>query len=144
MIYKFLFSQSLEEDKRLSIVLLVMRVVFGILLMTHGFQKLSAFGMLADGAFPDPLGIGSAASVSLAIFGELLCAAAFIIGFLYRLSLIPMIVTMLVAFVSVHGCSVADGELAFVYLLVFIFMYILGAGRYSVDAFIVSRLRHND
>ena len=34
----------------------------------------------------------------LAIFGELFCSVAFVFGFLYRLSMIPMIVTMAVAF----------------------------------------------
>lgn len=121
-----------------------MRIVFGILLMIHGFQKVAAFDMLAGGKFPDPLGVGSAVSVSLAIFAELFCAIAFVAGFLYRLSLIPVIITLLIAFFAVHGANVTDGELALVYLLVFIFMYVIGAGRYSVDSLIASRLMRNN
>lgn len=143
MIYRFLFSQSVEQGKRTSLIVLSMRVVFGVLLMVHGFQKLAAFDALAAGAFPDPLGVGSAVSVSLAIFAELLCAAAMVAGFLYRLSLIPVIVTLLVAFFAVHGASVADGELALVYLFVFIFMYLIGAGRYSADSLIAARFNRN-
>lgn len=143
MIYRFLFSQSVEQGKRTSLIVLSMRVVFGVLLMVHGFQKLAAFDTLAAGVFPEPLGVGSAVSVSLAIFAELLCAAAMVVGFLYRLSLIPVIVTLLVAFFAVHGASVADGELALVYLFVFIFMYLLGVGRYSADSLIAARFNRN-
>ena len=50
-----------------------------ILLMNHGIQKWSNFQELST-AFPDPLGIGSPLSLGLAIFGELVCSMAFIIG----------------------------------------------------------------
>lgn len=115
-----------------SFLLLVARVVFGLLLASHGFQKLNAFSAMSQ-SFPDPLGLGSEISLSLAIFGELICSIAFIFGFLYRLVSIPMIFTMLVAFVTVHKGSVTDGELAFVYLVIFVLMFLSGAGRYSLD-----------
>ena len=44
-----------------------------------------------------------------------------------------MIVTMAVAFFFAHGGSITGGELAFVYLVVFILMYMVGPGKYSVD-----------
>lgn len=132
MMKYFLFPDN-ARDRNFSFFLLAMRLLFGSLLMSHGIQKLCNYSALAAGAFPDPLGIGAQASVSLAIFGELVCAFAFIIGFLYRLSMIPMMVTMIVAFGAVHGWSIADGELAFVYLIVFVFMYLAGPGRISID-----------
>lgn len=135
----FLFPQNTQE-RSYSLFILAMRILFGVLLMSHGIQKLNNYSALAGGAFPDPLGIGSEASVVLAIFGEVLCSAAFIAGFLYRLSMIPMIVTMIVAFFAVHSGDVSGGELAFVYLLVFIIMYIAGPGRYSIDRIIAKRL----
>ncbi len=46
----------------------------------------------------------------LAIFGELFCSVAFVFGFLYRLSMIPMIVTMAVAFFFAHGGSITGGS----------------------------------
>lgn len=140
MIKSFLFPQTLNKLNGASVLLLVLRVVFGVLLMMHGFQKLTSFDVLAAGAFPDPLGIGGTLSVSLAIFGELFCSAAFILGFLYRLSMIPMIVTLLVAFIFVHKFNIAEGELALVYLVSFIGLYVAGPGRFSVDALISRRL----
>ena len=143
MWYSFLFPTRLNDDRKASALLLALRILFGLLLMSHGLQKLSGFDMLAQGAFPDPLGIGSEASVSLAIFGELFCSIAFLFGFLYRLSMLPMLVTLLVAFLFVHKGSIAEGELAFVYLLSFIALYVAGPGRYSIDSLIAKRLKKN-
>ncbi len=139
MIKDFLFPKKLDY-KGASAMLLALRLLFGIMLITHGVQKIMAYDALAAGNFPDPLGIGSAASVGLAIFGEVVCSAAFVFGFLYRLSMLPMIITLAVAFFAVHGGSVAEGELAFIYLVVFIIMYAAGPGSYSLDALISRKL----
>ncbi|WP_289621929.1 DoxX family protein, partial [Bacteroides congonensis] len=59
---------------------------------------------------------------------------AFIVGFLYRLAMIPMIFTMIVAFFIVHANDAfAVKEMAFIYLVVFIVMYIAGPGKFSID-----------
>ena len=80
-------------------------------------------------------------SLGLAIFGELVCSMAFIVGFLYRLAMIPMIFTMIVAFFVVHANDVfAVKELAFIYLVVFILMYIAGPGKFSIDHIIGNEL----
>ena len=128
-----------EENKKASALLLASRVSFGLLLASHGAQKLMEFSTMAP-QFPDPMGVGSNISLILAIFGELVCSIAFILGFLTRLALIPMLFTMCVAFFNVHGGSIAVGELAFVYLLVFILLWIAGPGQYSVDGFIGKKL----
>lgn len=135
MIKQFLFP-SKPNGTFISIILLIVRIIFGLLLMNHGIEKWANYQELSA-VFPDPLGIGSATSLALAIFGELICSMAFIIGFLYRLAMIPMIFTMCVAFFIVHGNDpFAVKELAFVYLVVFLLMYIVGAGKFSVDYWI--------
>lgn len=132
MIYNFLFPTKPNTTKT-SLLLLVVRIIFGVLLMNHGIQKWSNFQELSA-VFPDPLGLGSPISLGLAIFGELVCSMAFIIGFLYRLAMIPMIFTMIVAFFIVHANDAfAVKELAFIYLIVFIIMYIAGPGKFSID-----------
>ena len=68
-------------------------MIFGGLLFSHGIAKWSNFDTMST-MFPDPLGIGSSASLSLAIFGEVICSLGFIVGAFYRLALIPMIFTM--------------------------------------------------
>lgn len=127
----FLFPHKAYQTN-FSLFLLALRLLFGGLLMTHGYAKLTEFVSLAV-TFPDPLGIGGRYSLMLAIFGELFCSVAFVLGFLLRLSLLPMIVTMAVAFFYVHGGSLAGGELALIYLVVFVLIYLVGPGRFSVD-----------
>lgn len=139
MIYNFLFPTKPNSTK-VSLYLLATRIIFGVLLMNHGIQKWSNFQELSIG-FPDPLGIGSELSLSLAIFGELFCSMGFIVGFLYRLAMIPMIFTMVIAFFVIHANDVfAVKELAFIYLVVFILMYLAGPGKYSIDHFIGNEL----
>ena len=123
-----------------SWLLLAARIIFGGLLMSHGIAKWQNFDALSA-AFPDPLGVGSGVSLALAIFGEVVCSVGFIAGLFYRLALIPMIFTMIVAFFVVHANDVfAVKELAFIYLVVFILMYIAGPGKFSIDHIIGNEL----
>ncbi|WP_455673209.1 DoxX family protein [Phocaeicola sp.] len=138
-IYRFLFP-SKPDGTGMSLFLLALRILFGVLLMSHGVQKWANFNSMAD-VFPDPLGIGSQLSLILAIFGEMVCSMAFIFGFLYRLAMIPMIFTMGMAFFVIHGNDpFAVKELAFIYLVVFVLMYIAGPGKYSLDHFIAKAI----
>lgn len=141
MLKRFLFPVKPDGTAE-SAILLIARIVFGLLLMSHGVQKLMNFHELSA-VFPDPLGVGSQVSLGLAIFGELFCSIAFVIGFLYRLAMIPMIFTMCIAFFVVHANDpFSTKELAFVYLVVFILMYIIGPGKFAVDHWIGKALLH--
>ncbi len=134
-IYRFLFPAN-TSGKAVSLFLLALRILFGGLFLYHGLQKWSNFSDLSA-AFPDPLGVGSQLSLILAIFGEVICSFAFLGGILFRLAVIPMIVTMSVAFFIVHGNDpFAVKELAFIYLIVFVLMFLMGPGSYSVDRLI--------
>ena len=139
MLKRFLFPVK-PDGTFISVILLIVRVVFGVMLMNHGIDKWANYQELSA-VFPDPLGIGSPLSLGLAIFGELACSMAFIIGFLYRLAMIPMIFTMCVACFIVHADDpFAVKELAFVYLVVFVLMYIVGPGKFAVDRWISKSL----
>ena len=128
MIRRFLFPNYDNTSPYYSLFLLLARIVFGILFLTHGVQKLMAYGHLST-TFPDPLGIGSQTSLILAIFAEFICSAAFILG-----------LTMGMAVFKIHAADpFAVKELALVYLLIFIIMYITGPGRYAVDYFMSER-----
>ena len=139
MLKRFLFPVK-PDGTFISVILLIVRVVFGVMLMNHGIDKWANYQEVSA-VCPDPLGIGSPLSLGLAIFGELACSMAFIIGFLYRLAMIPMIFTMCVAFFIVHADDpFAVKELAFVYLVVFVLMYIVGPGKFAVDRWISKSL----
>lgn len=120
-----------------DLAVLVLRVALGTqMLLAHGWGKLASFAELSKN-FPDPLHVGSTTSLALAIVGEVVCAALVMFGALTRLAALGLIVTMTVAFVGVHGGKLTgegNGELAFVYLVGFLAVYIAGPGRYSLDA----------
>ena len=139
VVYKFLFP-SKPEGNAFSLFLLALRILFGVLLLSHGVQKWMNFSAMS-GSFPDRVGVGSTLSLGLAIFGEVFCSVGFIFGAFYRLALIPMIFTMGMAFFVIHANDpFAIKELAFIYLVVFILMYITGPGKFSIDHIISSAL----
>ena len=127
------------ESTKTSLLLLASRLVFGLTFASHGLDKLQHFTETAA-HFPAPFGMSGEVAVSLSIFGELICGLAFTFGFLTRLALLPMIFTMIVAFTTVHGGSVSGGELAFLYLVIFVLSWFAGTGKFSVDGFISSKL----
>lgn len=138
----FLFPQP-TDSKGFSLLLLCLRIFFGLMLMMHGLDKLYNYTELCY-TFPDPTGIGSEITLLFVIFAELMCSVAFIFGALYRLSMIPMLGVMAVAFLHIHQANIIQGELAFIYLIVLIMMYITGPGQYSIDAKIYEYLHAKD
>lgn len=127
--------------------LLVLRGWLGLsMLLLHGWPKLQ--GMAEKSAsFPDPLGVGSAMSLNLVVFSEVLCALLVVIGLATRLALIPLIITMAVAFFVIHSgilIGEGNGEMAFIYLGGFVALLLTGPGRYSFDHYILRALRGND
>lgn len=139
MFYNFLFPQSLR-GKGVSLLILAVRVVFGILFFMHGVDKLSNFNEIV-GQYPDVLGFGSYMTLMVTIFCEFCCSLFLISGLLVRIMTIPMIIAMGVAFFDIHDAILPEGELALIYLIVFIILYITGPGRYSADYLIDTRLK---
>lgn len=124
--------------------LLVLRAWLGLsMLVLHGWPKVQ--GMAEKSAsFPDPLGVGSAMSLNLVVFAEVLCALLLVVGLAARFALVPLVVTMAVAFFIIHGGALTgegNGEMAFVYLAGFVALLIAGPGRYSLDHYIIRALR---
>ncbi len=122
--------------------LLLLRVAIGAgMLLGHGWGKLAAFGERAD-SFPDPLGVGSQLSMLLAISAEFFCSLLLALGLATRAVALPLIVTMLVAMLVVHGDDPwKKKEMAFLYLIPYLVIVLTGPGRFSLDALILKRLR---
>ena len=131
MLYNFLFPQYCRE-RLISLLILAVRVFFGVMFFTHGLQKMMNFSVLSD-SFPSVWGLGSYTTLMVSIFCEFCCSLFLIAGLLHRLVLIPMIVTMAVAFFDIHDAMMPEGELALIYLIVFIILFFTGPGRYSFD-----------
>ena len=129
---KSLFSEPISSSTK-SLVLLLARVIFGFLFLSHGIAKLHAYANAPE-LFLDPIGLGSTLSLWLVLFAEILCTTGFILGVLFRLCLIPMIFTMCIALFVIHASDpLGVKELSMMYLAIFALLYITGPGRYSID-----------
>ncbi|WP_339704932.1 DoxX family protein [uncultured Kriegella sp.] len=116
-----------------DIGLAVLRIAPSLLLMTHGIPKFQNF-INGNLEFGDPLGIGAAPSLFLAVIGEVVCPILIIIGYKTRWAAVPPAITMLVAAFVVHGSDpIATKEKALLFLTFFVVIILLGPGRYSVD-----------
>lgn len=132
------FSTTANPNAQ-SIGLLILRIAAGCFMMTHGLQKLSMLNGEGPVQFGDPIGVGEVPSLYLTIFAEVVCSFLLIIGLATRLAAIPLAITMAVAFFIVHAADAfGDKELSAVYLVIYIYLAIAGAGKYSVD-YLISR-----
>lgn len=131
MIYNFIFPQYCRE-RVVSLLILAVRLFFGVLFFVHGLDKMMNFSYLSD-TYPSVFGLGSYMTLMLAIFTEFCCSLFLITGLMTRVVLIPMIISMAVAFFDIHDALFPEGELALIYFIVFIILFFTGPGRYSID-----------
>jgi len=113
--------------------LALLRILPSAFMLTHGLPK---FQKLISGntEFPNPLGIGSAPTLFLAVIGEFIAPILLIIGYRTRLASVPTAITMLVAALFFHNADpFGKKELALLYAAVFIVIFLLGPGKYSID-----------
>ncbi|MEQ7800400.1 DoxX family protein [Pedobacter sp. ASV1-7] len=137
---KRLFNTNLNQEA-LHFMLLILRVGIASFMMVHGYQKL---GMLTAGGeiqFGDPIGVGIATSLYLAVFAEFFCSIFLLLGFATRLATIPLIITMVIAVFIVHAADGFDKkEMGLHYLLAYVFLFVSGPGKYSIDQMISKSL----
>lgn len=118
---------------------LILRLIFGGMFIYHGYPKLIGYNQMVE-MFGDPIGIGSELSVILVIFAEFFCGIFILLGLLTRFAVVPIFITMLVAFFVAHSKDEFTVKmLPFVYLFLCVVIFILGSGRYSLDATLFSK-----
>ena len=129
---KQLFSIHHSSTKS-DIAILMVRVVISVLMLTHGIPKLSTL-LSGDVQFPPLFGLSATASLTLTVFAEVFCSLLILVGFGTRLATIPLIITMLVAVLFIHGTDpFSKQELGLLYLLPYAALLISGSGKYSID-----------
>ncbi|RYF90569.1 MAG: DoxX family protein [Chitinophagaceae bacterium] len=119
-----------------NVGMLFLRIVFGALMMMHGYDKLVHFAQYKV-KFMNFLGLGQTTSLSLTIFAEFFCALFIIIGLLTRLAAIPLIVVMCVAVFKAHNADFfGEAEMATLYLAGYVLILLVGPGRVSIDGMV--------
>lgn len=123
----------MKNNLQTNIGLALLRIVPSAMLLTHGLPK---FQKLISGniEFGDPIGLGPAPSLFLAVLGEFVCPILIIIGFKTRWMAVPPAITMLVAGFIVHSADpFGTKEKALMFLAIFVVIILLGPGKFSID-----------
>ena len=116
-----------------NVALLILRLGTGILMMSHGYDKLIHFSSMQY-KFINFMGIGSSFSLALVIFAEFFCSLFIILGMFTRFAAIPLIITMGVALIKAHNAEFfGKGELPALYLACYLVLLLIGPGKASVD-----------
>lgn len=114
--------------------LLLVRLLSGGMMLTHGLPKIDRLMGEGPVKFADPFGLGPEISLVLVLFAEVACSILVMIGLKTRLATLPLMFTMLVAAFYIHGADpFGEKELPLLFFTVFGSILISGAGRYSVD-----------
>ena len=125
--------------------LLFLRLFIGGFMAHHGYGKVTGntakfADYVASLGIPLPYILGYAA-----IYAEFLGGIFIVLGLLHRPAALSVAITMMVATFAAHGKDIlGEGEFALVYGVITLAFVFLGAGRYSVDNFIVSRLLNSN
>lgn len=120
--------------------LLVLRLSIGALMVTHGLPKLTNFNQIvSDGHFIPVFG-SVALGLALTVMAEFFMSLFLIAGLLTRLSIIPLIITMLVAvFVAHANDPFSVKEHALLFLFPYITLLLAGPGRFSADYYLARK-----
>jgi putative oxidoreductase len=116
----------------MNIGLLILRLSAGGMMLTHGYPKLLKLFGGGEIQFFDFLGIGTTASLALAVGAEVVCSVLLMVGVKTRLVVLPLIFTMAVAAFLVHAADpFAKQEKALMYLMMYLTLLFTGGGKYA-------------
>lgn len=117
-----------------NIALLILRLVFaGSMIYGHGLGKLNKL-ISGDLSFGNPIGIGEAPTLILAVFSEFFAPIFILIGFKTKFfSFFPAATMFVAAFIVHMGDPFGRVEKALLFLAVFTILMLTGPGKYSID-----------
>lgn len=140
------FRKIIESNAPRSVILI--RLIVGAVFLSEGIQKFLYPAELGAGRFvkigiPFPQILGPFVGVT-----EIVCGALILLGLLTRLAAVPLIINMLVAISSTKipiliksgfWSMAHESRTDFAMLLGSIFLLIVGAGLWSLDAKLVAK-----
>lgn len=133
MKHNYSWYRGLDNDMLHNTGLFLLRIILGLFMLSHGWQKIVNFDMLTAG-FPDPFYVGSSTSLVLSIFAEFGCSLLILLGLFTRIVTVPLMVGMFVAgFIVNADVAFISQEMAFLYLCLYVVLIFMGAGKFSLD-----------
>lgn len=119
--------------------ILLLRLLLGGLFAWHGYDALNHYKLYLSMS-KSTIGLGANLEFNLVVFSHFLCGILVAVGFLTRLAVIPLFITMTIAFFIAHkGQPFMLKELPFVYWLLCLPVFVLGSGRFSVDRWLFKK-----
>ena len=116
-----------------NITLLITRIIFSLSMMTHGYPKLMNL-LSGSPSFGNPIGIGEIPTLILAVLAEFIAPIFIIIGYRTKIfTLLPMVTMLVAAFVVHLEDPFKRKELAILYLVGFLIIFLMGPGKYSIN-----------
>lgn len=116
--------------------LLILRVVAAIFMLVHGYPKVVQLFSDEPVQFANFMGMGPTVSLALSAFAEFLCAIFILFGLFTRIAAVPLVINMAVAAFYAHADDpFSVKEKALLFLLIFFFLLLTGAGKYSIDGY---------
>jgi putative oxidoreductase len=135
-----MFQKIVKTDRLISTVLI--RILVGTVFLSEGIQKFLFPSILGAGRF-EKLGFANPEFwASFTGYFEIICGSLILLGLLTRLATIPLLITMIVAFITTKypillekgfWSMVHEYRTDFAMTLGNIFLLIKGAGRWSID-----------
>jgi putative oxidoreductase len=114
--------------------MLLLRLGAGILIIHHGYQKISHYSEMKS-QFMNFMNLGSSVSLGLVIFAEFFCGILVVLGLFTRFACIPLIILMCVILFKVHAHDIfGKGEIDMLYLASFLTILFCGPGMISLDS----------
>ena len=116
-------------------------LIFRILLCyemfrVHGLKKMAKAGGAAE-VVPNPLNLPPKLNGLIADFSDLIAPVLVGLGFLTRLSVLPILAVTLTGYFVVHRKDVLSvRDIPYMYSLSYLFIFLVGAGEFSADFYI--------
>lgn len=134
------FTSTKSNAAITDIAILLVRIFVGFAMLSHGFPKLQQLLSGGEIKFYEFLFFSAKTTLILVIFAEFVCSIFIILGLFTRFAVFFLIITMAVAGLMVHGADpFAKKEMSLLYLSVYLLLFAVGPGRYSVDSMITKR-----
>jgi putative oxidoreductase len=130
-----------SKNKICGVGFLMLRIGTSTLMVyLHGWPKIKNYSE-SQNSFPELIGLASESGLLLAIFAEVICSLLLALGFFTRIAVIPLSFTMVVAaFIFNVNQEFIVKEKAVLYLIVYLFFLVVGAGKYSMDHCLVQKM----
>lgn len=118
----------------IDLALLVLRVAIGILMLKHGIPKIKKLLSPEPIQFFNTFGLSERNSLKAAAFVEVFFSTLLIAGLGTRITVIPLLGTMVIAaFHTLKSQPFDKKELPTLFLLIYVTLLLGGGGKFSMD-----------